>query len=282
MVVLTHATLYASERLDSAFGIWTTGARGVDIFFVISGFVIVIAAADRSSGGWVSPVSFLLRRVVRIVPMYWFATTLNLAILIAVPALVLHSSLDWGSVLRSYFFIPDYNDSGRIEPLLGVGWTLYFETFFYALFALSLFVRINPLVFVPTVLIGVAVASLFRQPDWPAVSVYLNPIVLEFMFGMAIAFWARSLRTNMLVAVAVIALGFFWMFVAHAHFDHWSVVVTRGLPAALIVLGFILLEPHVDWSKLRLFVFLGAASYVLYLFHPLIAPAGRPQKPSRL
>lgn len=272
MVVITHSTLYATERLDSDFGIWDVGARGVDIFFVISGFVIVIAAKGRD-GSWVSPGSFAARRIVRIGPMYWLATTISLAILLAMPSLVLHSSLDWGTIGRSYLLIPDLNDGGRIEPLLGVGWTLYFETFFYTIFALSLFLRASPFIVVPVVLLAVSGASLFRTEDWPPVSVYLNPIVLEFLFGMLIAQWGRGARASKPVAMAFIVLGFASMFIARSHFDYLPSVLTRGVPSGIIVLGFVLLDRHVNWDRFRIFVFLGAASYVLYLFHPLISPA---------
>jgi exopolysaccharide production protein ExoZ len=271
MVVLTHSTLYVSERLDPEFAVWATGARGVDIFFVISGFVMVLAAQDRT-GDWVSAGAFLVRRSTRILPLYWLATTVNLAVLLVVPSLVLHSSLDWGVVGRSYLLVPDYNDSGRIEPLLGVGWTLYFETFFYATFALALWLRSNPLLLVTVVLTACSIAAMQRAPDWPPAAVYLNPILLDFVLGMAVAVWGRQARAGLLGSLCVMALGVTGLLGAHAWFDLYPTLLTRGLPAALIVLGVVMMEPYVDWDRVRALTFLGAASYALYLFHPLVSP----------
>src|SRR5262249_8314784 len=90
LVVLTHSTFYASERLTQGIGFWPDGATGVNIFFVISGFVMVVSTAKLKSvaDSW---KIFVKRRIIRIVPMYWLATTLKLLAMILVPSVVLHS-----------------------------------------------------------------------------------------------------------------------------------------------------------------------------------------------
>lgn len=138
LVVITHSTFYTHERLNSNIEVWRTGAIGVDIFFLISGFVMLITA-DRfiiSKHGW---KEFAARRLLRIAPMYWLATTVKLLTMLAIPSAVLHAKLDIGNVILSYFFLPSRNIDGQFAPLLGVGWTLVFEMFFYALFASALF-----------------------------------------------------------------------------------------------------------------------------------------------
>lgn len=269
-VVVTHSTFYASERLDSSLFVWLQGASGVDIFFVISGFVIVVSSQRET--GWIGFGDFLYRRGIRILPPYWVATTINLLVLIALPQLVLHSTLDWGVVLRSYLLIPDLNPDGKVEPLLGVGWTLYFETFFYLAFALALSIGASPIWSVAGLMLLAAASSLWRGSEWPPYLVYLNPIVLEFVVGMLIARFARVWAAPLWVALALATIGFAALFAAPS----WLVgpqVFRSGLPAAVIVLSVVLLEPHIGGkSWLRPFVFLGAASYSLYLFHPLLAP----------
>ncbi len=143
-VVFEHSMFYARERLDSAIPVWDFGRIGVFLFFAISGFVMVVTNPPGSSdvpGNW---RRFGLKRLIRVVPPYWLATTLKLGALVAVPATVLHAELAPGSTIASYFFLPTHNIDGKVQPLLGVGWTLLFEMLFYLLFTLALFLRVNP------------------------------------------------------------------------------------------------------------------------------------------
>src|SRR5260370_32759811 len=100
---------------------------------------------------------------------------------------VLHARFSFFNSIMSYLFLPTRNIDGGFFPLLGVGWTLNFEMLFYLLFAVALFLRVSVFKFVGTVLFGLAGGALFRQDNWPAVSFYLNPIVLDFFLGMLIA-----------------------------------------------------------------------------------------------
>src|ERR1700730_16626449 len=76
LVVVTHSTFYAFERLDRNFFVWQRGTRGVDIFFVISGFVMIYSSQKLLAlpGGW---KTFAERRIVRIVPLYWLILRLK-------------------------------------------------------------------------------------------------------------------------------------------------------------------------------------------------------------
>lgn len=272
MVVITHSTFYASERLDPSFQFWQRGATGVDIFFVISGFVMVVSS--QRGDGWIDWREFFYRRVVRIFPPYWVATTLNLLVLVAIPSMVLHSSLDWQSVLKSYLLIPDYNSDGNIEPLLGVGWTLYFESFFYAAFAVALVLRLNPIWSVTAIMVAAAAASGLRGEGWPAYAVYLDPIVLEFAAGMLIGKLARSLRAPLWAGVLVLVAAFA-VLLLRPDPPGWPRALVTGVPAATLVLCAVLLEPYLQGKKwMAPLVFMGAASYVLYLFHPVAGAGG--------
>lgn len=282
IVVVTHATFFARERNDATTPVWHFGEAGVHIFFVISGFVIVLAASRRD-GVWVTPAYFAIRRMLRILPMYWLATTINLAVLVAMPTLVLHSSLDWSQVVKSYFLIPDYNLDGRIEPLLGVAWTLYFESFFYALFACSLLLKVSPLWAVPVALSLCFGLSFFRSTDWPPITVYANPIVLEFAGGMALAVFRKRINLPALSSFFIFAVGVILLVVlgemggnvpGQGH-DRGGLhdLVYRGGPSFLVVLGTVALDRYINWKRLEWLLLLGGASYSLYLFHPLIGPA---------
>jgi exopolysaccharide production protein ExoZ len=186
MVVFTHSTYYASERLDKDFFVWQRGTRGVDIFFVISGFVMVYASQKlfASPNGW---KDFAERRILRIVPLYWLITTLKVLIVLLTAGFALHTKLSPITAACSYLFLPARNLDGKIEPLVGVGWTLTFELLFYFLFTLALFMRKNVFQFVGVILAILSIGAYFRQPSWPPIAFYLNSIVLEFFLGMLIA-----------------------------------------------------------------------------------------------
>jgi peptidoglycan/LPS O-acetylase OafA/YrhL len=277
LVVMTHATFYTSERLGTDLGFWWQGANGVNIFFVISGFVMVVSTGrlrERADAWRI----FITRRLVRIVPMYWLATSVKLAALILVPAAVLHSELDPIHIVSSYFFIPTINAEGELKPLLAVGWTLYFEMFFYALFALGLFLRVNLYWFIGLILGACALLSIVLPPTQPA-TMFLDPIVLQFFFGMLIVATiarapalAASMARNPLAPAALAIAGFLLLILLPFSVPGVPDALKTGIPAAMIVLGTAWLEPRLGGRLPKWLLLLGDASYALYLFHPLILP----------
>jgi peptidoglycan/LPS O-acetylase OafA/YrhL len=272
MVVVTHSTFYTAERLGGG-PFWANGGRGVDIFFVISGFVMVISS-DHMMGAPGFWKKFIVRRLIRIMPMYWLATTIKLIVLLLVPSVVLHSDVDIIHIVSSYLLIPTMNVEGEAKPLLAVGWTLYYEMFFYVLFAAAIYLRANIYYFVGVILIGLSVLSIFRERDWPTVLMFANPKVLEFLFGMLIAKLVlngeklnAALSAFLFVAASLILI---------EPYDFMPgilpAVISEEIPAALLVLGAVGLEPYLRGRLPRTVLFMGDASYVLYLFHPLLVP----------
>lgn len=274
-VVVEHALFYTHERLDRAVSTTTLGGTGVDVFFVISGFVMVMSSQGLigSADGW---KRFMMRRVVRIVPLYWIATTVKLAALLAVPVAVLHSRLDWGDVGLSYLFLPSRNIDGLVQPLLGVGWTLVYEMFFYAVFTVALFVRVNPVWFCGVILSALSFAHMFRPgDDWNPFLVYLDPIVAFFLAGMLIARFAITRDVRNLV------LGLSWVLLVRTVV--WYVTAPNAgllerehVVRAVFVIGLVLVTVLGE-ERLRRWlpqsvIHLGDASYSLYLTHPLLAP----------
>jgi exopolysaccharide production protein ExoZ len=157
LVVAYHATSLASEQLGGV-QVWKKGGYGIDLFFVLSGFVIVWSASSLSQDpdGW---LIFAERRLVRVVPMYWLATTLKAIAVLVAGSMVVHARLTVWTFVASYLFIPCRNLDANFMPILGVGWTLNYEMFFYALKALALFLRINVFRFVGIILALLSVGS---------------------------------------------------------------------------------------------------------------------------
>jgi exopolysaccharide production protein ExoZ len=274
LVVITHSTLYTHERLNPVVGVWGFGTIGVNIFFVISGFVMMVStrSLEGKADAW---KYFSMRRLNRIVPMYWMATTLKLLTMLVIPGAVLHASLNPGDTILSYLFLPSRNVDGDVQPLLGVGWTLIYEMFFYAVFALGLFLRRNTLLFAGSVLTIFAAGSMLRSGgEWPAWAVYFDPIVLYFLVGMVIAKVVDDVVARRFIpfALAAISIAILVMVVKPAGEGSVGNFIFLMLIAGGLVLAAVWLEPLTAGRFPRAFLFLGSASYSLYLFHPMVAP----------
>ncbi len=269
LVVVFHATKLASERVGHI-AIWRKAAYGVDLFFVLSGFVIVWSSAKliNTEDGW---LVFAERRLVRIVPMYWLATTCKVISMLAVPALVVHARLTWTTALASYAFLPSTNLDGSFYPILGVGWTLNLEMLFYLFFGLALLFRWNVYVALGILLSLQGLGIFIRQPTWPPVSFYLDPIVPEFFFGMLIGRFCLSGRQLPRgIALLLFFGGFALLLAPHFGYELILRVFFAGIPAAMILWGVTSLEPLFQRTPTFL-IFLADASYATYLFHLLVA-----------
>lgn len=275
-VVGLHTAFYTAERLDPRLGLWLQGANGVRIFFVISGFVMIFASNGllEAAHGW---RAFAVKRVVRIVPMYWAATAFKLVVLLLTPAAVLHASLDWSYVAKSLLFWPAVNVDGEIHPLLGVGWTLIFEMFFYGLFTLALLLRLPPVRTLVPLLVVLALLSHWRTPNWPVELVcWTNPIVLDFAAGMLIAQFVRRgghIPQHFGWAMLVLGAGYLFSPVLRVDYQTLAGSLVLTVSAAMVVAGTVALEPRLGGRVPRWLMFMGAASYALYLMHPLVSPA---------
>jgi Predicted acyltransferases len=274
LVAVTHSTFYAHERLNPDLHVWRPGAIGVDMFFIISGFVMMASSQSilNAPNGW---RDFAAKRILRIVPMYWLATTMKIALILIIPSMVLHAELSPWRIFSSYLFLPSTNPEGRFEPLVGVGWTLLFEMFFYAVFAAALFLKVRVVKFVGSLLLAFCVIGFFRTSEWPAATMYFDPVVSYFLVGMLYYHLAQRIPSGVLAGVAGITLSA--IFIAVYLFE----LPVRGAANSAAAFGIacsgvllvIAAEPWLKNRIPRVVLFFGEASYVLYLFHPFISPA---------
>ncbi len=268
MVVVHHATIMLNDRDGLHTGNWTNGASGVDIFFVISGFVMTISSAPLLKT--LHPArTFLARRLERIVPLYWIITTVKVLLVLALPGLALNALGTPWHVIASYLFLP-----AGMDPVVVVGWTLNFEFLFYLIFAAVLAIRGSLLKVLVPVLLAVVLAVYFPQPHVPAgVRVYESSMVLEFLLGVLLAMaveWVR--RWNLAVAISFVVVGF-------AVFFHWGAPIALpwrgldwGLPALAVVAGTIAMERPLGKFAPKWMLELGDGSYSIYLVHGLVLP----------
>jgi peptidoglycan/LPS O-acetylase OafA/YrhL/glycosyltransferase involved in cell wall biosynthesis len=240
------------------------GAAGVDIFFVISGFVMVLSA--RSLAGRVDAARrFVRARLRRIVPLYWLCTGIKIAAMLAAPGLA-RGALTPGICIASLLFLPVHDAAGRFKPVLAVGWTLSFEMMFYALFAASLAARRAPVLWVPPVLAGIALLP----HTGAAASELANPIILEFAFGTTLAaLWLRGWRLPAALAWPVLLVAAA-LLIGTPKLALGTRVLSWGLPAAMLVAATVSLDRRPGAAIPRVWLELGAASYAIYLTHGFV------------
>ncbi|UII73846.1 acyltransferase [Pseudomonas sp. HN11] len=242
------------------------GGIGVDIFFVISGFVIFLATADKALTPW----RFMLMRVARIVPAYWFYTLLMVLLVATVPSMFPYEHLEPSYVLMSLLFIAAPSEPGvEVYPLLGVGWTLNFEMLFYVLFSFALSVRASYRLWVVATLLYLAC---YIGPTLGLASgFYSNGIVLEFLMGIVIGMlYRRGLcRTKPWLPL----LGIVGASMAVYHGADLPRALEWGIPSAISVISCVALEPYFKGS--RFLKMLGDCSYSVYLIHVPVLAAGQ-------
>jgi peptidoglycan/LPS O-acetylase OafA/YrhL len=263
LVVIYHAMNYPPRTAEN----WPNGAAGVDLFFAISGYVMMVSS-QRLRAAPDGPRRFLAQRARRIVPLYWLCTAAKLACVALVPTQAAHTRPNFWSLAASLMFIPARDRLGSIRPVLPVGWTLNFEALFYILLALALAARVHPL-WISPVLMALATAGFWRDPAWPAPLFWANGLVLEFAAGMALGCWQWRIppRAAPWLMAAAAALLLALPSAGPWRFLFW------GAPAAAILAACLALEPSVGGRLPAWLLAVGDASYAIYLVHPLIVPA---------
>jgi exopolysaccharide production protein ExoZ len=298
LTVALYHTQFAIAGVSSSY-------FGVELFFCISGFVMTHVSRQEDGS------AFLRARLVRIVPLYWLATLafflwnqLGLSnppytwpilwerlwndppgLWQWVTANVVMDAPTWEKILKSLLFIPYVNHSGTMHPLLGVGWTLNLEMFFYVVFAAALAIhrQLAPVLVAAVLLVARALLADAGAP-W---AFFSHAYLSYFIFGIACYYaWAGLPAGTARVhgaAIPVIAAAagglFFWA-------GWWTQLPSAGmspLAGAVSLLAPPLVLYVALWCesrglrvRSRAVLELGAASYALYLFHPFVMEAARP------
>jgi peptidoglycan/LPS O-acetylase OafA/YrhL len=278
VAVISVAWLHGSEKLavHSGHRLPDLGVFGVDIFFVISGFILSsVAMRERRQPGLPTTANFLKRRLLRIYPLYWIFA------LLAIARLSLSHQPFESKYIPAFFLMPPLQYPAF--PLLHeFSWTLIFEVFFYALLSVLLLKTIRyavpALIAVLLLLVGAGTVIDIHRP---VLIILCNPILLEFAFGAAIALvfrqtgQRRNLGIACTVAGAALALLFHNVHPANVAGGQQMITIdagvflrvgTFGIAAVLLVGGIVLWSPSLDTRVGRLFVILGNASYSIYLF----------------
>ncbi|WP_322965164.1 acyltransferase family protein [Sphingomonas fuzhouensis] len=284
MVVIGHGQSAAAVIVTAAGGDFARSAllpwgAGVDLFFVLSGFIMV-HASTRLFGRPNARAEFLRRRLMRIVPLYWLVTTVFLALLAAATMKGGDRFPDAAAVLASYAFFPaDTYGDGRLFPVFDLGWTLNYEMFFYALFALVVALpRRAALVALAGLLVAlVGIGTVVPGPS--ALWFWTRPIILDFGLGLAVgAVMGRGMTLPPIGRIVLAGGGAAMLLADPFHiFDggagvtvanDWPRVLCAGLPIAMLLAAAVL-GPEPGMPRILLpAALVGDASYSLYLVHP--------------
>jgi len=288
LVVILHIlasmdTYYHFNILNSYPSLAAFLESGVDMFFVISGFIMFAVTRNKFAQGYTW--TFIKKRAFRVLPLYWIFTLLYVALLLIIPSAFNTSSFDLVKLIQSLLFIPHYNNSGDVMPVVSVGWTLNFEVYFYFCFALALFFskKIGSVFALSIILLGLSVQ--YINGSHVALNVISNSLILEFLMGV----FASSIyfqiytnkgrltvalnrkRLNMIGWFCLVFLSLYWGILYENIIDFQIPrFITWGIPSVIVLIAFIFFEPYISNWKLGIYV--GDVSYSLYLIQVFTLP----------
>jgi exopolysaccharide production protein ExoZ len=257
-------------------GDWHTEFFGVSTFFVISGFIMCFITRD-ADGSDAHPGGFSMKRAIRIVPLYWVCT-FALLVLSNRPPITHHVDplLAWVStnvphLLQSLFFVPSEE-----APMLGVGWTLNFEVYFYVVFAIALWInrRLAPLI------AWAIVYAVIKANDYSVdnflIKFYSHGYIHYFLYGIALFYvWTLTKdylpRLPIIIACAAIIVGCYGsQFLTPLLMTGYPSVFAYEVyfPILLVAAALFAASSGADikWKPL---VLIGNASYAIYLAHTI-------------
>lgn len=278
LVVLFHLNDMSIQRLnkDTFFNLFEAGWSGVDYFFVLSGFIMVYV--HRSAIAQPEQLkSFLVKRTVRIYPIYWIITLIVLAFFLVVPGFANNQDLNIQHIFVSLLLLPQ-ND----KPILDVGWTLTYELFFYLLFSLAIWFKPKYSVPILSSWLFVTLLHYLKAINFGGEAFLLNVVFgnmnLEFVLGCLAGYMVIKFRSKIIqnrwILFGAANLGYLVLLVISAttklEFDRIS---TFGVLAALLIVGSAAIDLNDSPKVPKILTYLGDASYSIFLIHSPIVSA---------
>ena len=273
LVMISH--LWVIEKKyspDQILGTWADfGQLGVDLFFSISGFIMVYVTWNTARTP--SQVRrFLLARICRIYPIYWLISAVLLGLWWVRPDMVFGTTSAEPNIIKSFLLLPDAQ-----APLLAVGWTLIHEMFFYLVFALSLFFSRKALLPILAIwgLITLGGYLLSWHEKSAELALIFSPLNFEFIFGACAAWLFKSVKTNQVKPSLWFALvlwagliGFVLVSGRSMPLGHASRTLMFAVPSAVLLYA-LAAANFSGYKAPRIWVAIGNWSYGLYLTHIL-------------
>lgn len=266
MVVLHHTVHKGSQYGNSTLSWFNIGSAGVDLFFIISGFIMCYTTHNKK----ISPYIFLKHRIKRIIPLYWFFTTVALIIFLIIPQYVNSSGGNTG-ILASFLLIP----TGE-KFLVNNGWTLSYEFYFYFIFSLFIFLNNNKTlryINISLFILLLYITGLILKPDNSYLKFIFSSLLMEFALGIFSYFIYKRVKIPKIISIIFIFSSIFWFTHIIKSGNIFNNFLNHAIPMFLLFNGFLHLESYFREQKTlinKFFEKLGESSYSLYLVHPFI------------
>src|SRR4028118_1479083 len=272
LVVMFHLNEISTGILNQVtfFNLFQGGWSGVDYFFVLSGFIMVYV--HRSAIGKKDQLkSFLVKRAVRIYPIYWIITLTLLCFFIVIPAFANNQDLGLGHVIGSLLLIPQNG-----KPILVVGWTLTYELYFYFLFSIAIWLKPKHSKPILSIWLFVTILHFCKIVKFPDSFLLLNLVFgnmnLEFVLGCLAAYIVIKYNNKLgkyrwiLFGIANLGYVILGMLVAWRNIE-FERIITFGVLAALLIIAATSIDLKDSPKIPYLLIFLGDASYSIFLTH---------------
>ncbi len=234
---------------------------GVDIFFIISGFIIPFILEKNDN-------NFFIKRIIRILPLYWLLTILIFISKILFPNIFSYIDVNLIDLFKSLFFIPIYSEieDRIIYPIIMVGWTLNYEMFFYFIVTISLFISKKNYIYlvILNIIFLFLLGNIYQDKNY--LFLYIsNSIILEFVLGIIL--YLIYINFNLFNNVYKIVITVILIYISFILFSNNEIrFLSQGLPSFFIVLFFLQINKFI--KKNNFINSMGLISYALYLIHP--------------
>lgn len=282
LVVCFHSRQYLNGVLgvkDLGNFLFLNGQAGVDLFFIISGFIIAYATHDKNrskSGG------FLIRRFFRIYPVFIASLLLCYAVVNYIRPIELTSLIRSALLIHSNYTLHGpffgYN-------VLYTAWTLTYELYFYAVFVIAMMINHNHRVLIASALLllpGVMIQKAYNGSislsgsvaldgcQIPFLNFIASPMMIEFIYGMLIYKFATKIKTSTYAGVMLFSSLSFVFICYFSNYRLGSGPVNYGLWAIVLITGLIIYEQTHRIGNSVILNTLGNISYSLYLTHVIV------------
>lgn len=276
IVVAAHSiSTYQSKIKNESVVLENFGFFGVIIFFTISGYIIF--ETTRNLSGKKDAFRFLKKRCYRIIPIYWLAVILYI---FKQNLLGIYFPIE--EVVMSLVFLPYVNSNGFVQPILGIGWTLNYEMFFYAIFSFFILFKVNYRFYL-CILFFFLFFLLFNnngvgylEGKTFGYQLIATEYLFYFLVGCLLSFFKPlvSVRFSLsLVLLICYVLIFLYFFLLDSFVNMQLFFIINSMFVFLII-GVCVLEKKTAWVNCSKFLIVlyesGNSSFSTYLFHGFV------------
>lgn len=268
MVVVFHINGFILPRLYNgsiAWDVFKVGYSGVELFFAISGFIMMYIHCKDINQPQKAP-RYFFKRFGRIYPFYWFVLIVVLFAALIAPSIAAQTNVTPFEMVNNFLLLPVHT-----ELILAVPWTLKHEMLFYIMFGTLLFSRRLGIIVLGIWFSTCAIFLLINPKDYLLVTA-LSPYNLIFLGGIVTALYFDRLRSSgalSTLAVGTIlffAVGLIYLYKIIPLSVGWR-TIGLGVGASLIIMGLVASDRIGKIRPPNWLNKIGDSSYSLYLTH---------------